>query len=86
MAELIPLEYRIRAARRDLIRRWGIAVGLALAVAGAGLLQSYMWKRGKSAEYARTVLGDAPRSTVRCVRNRSTRTGCAGESWVARVM
>ena len=53
MAELIPLEYRIRVARRQLTRRWGIVVGLALAAAGAGLFQAYMWKRGQAAEYAR---------------------------------
>ena len=53
MAELIPLEYRIRVARRRLIHRWGIVVGLAVAAAGAGLFQAYMWKRGQTAEYAR---------------------------------
>ena len=53
MAELIPLEYRIRVARGELIRRWGFALALAAAIAGGGLFQSYMWKRGKAGEYAR---------------------------------
>ena len=53
MAELIPLEYRIRVARRQRIRRWGFVLGLTVAAAGAGLFQSFMWKRDQAAEYAR---------------------------------
>jgi hypothetical protein len=53
MAELIPLEYRIRVARRALIRRWGFVAALVAAVAGAGLFQSYMWKLARAAEYAK---------------------------------
>jgi hypothetical protein len=53
VAELIPLEYRIRAARRVLIRRW-IMVGTMTAVAaGAMFASTYMWKRQQAAECAR---------------------------------
>jgi hypothetical protein len=53
MAELIPLEYRIRVARRRLISRWTTAGIVAAAVAGASLLSTYMWRRQQAAECAR---------------------------------
>ena len=44
MAELIPLEYRIQAARQQLVSRW-ITVGVvAAAVAGAGLVTALGWR------------------------------------------
>ncbi len=44
MAELIPVEYRIQAARQALVSRW-MAIGvLAAIVAGVGLSATYVWR------------------------------------------
>jgi Tfp pilus assembly protein PilO len=53
MAELIPLEYRIRVARAQLMSRWTTALIVTVAVMAAALLQTYMWKRRQTADYAR---------------------------------
>jgi hypothetical protein len=53
MAELIPLEYRIRVARGRLISRWIMVFVVTVAASGATLLSTYIWKRQKAAECAR---------------------------------
>jgi hypothetical protein len=53
MAELIPLEYRIRMARRRLVSRWSTVLIVTFAVAAASLLSTYMWKRQQAAVCAR---------------------------------
>lgn len=44
MAELIPVEYRIRAARQSLVSRWVAVAVLAAMVAGAGVVWAYAWR------------------------------------------
>jgi hypothetical protein len=56
VAELIPLEYRIRVARGRLVSRWITVLIVMFAVAGAALLSTQMWKRKQTAECARLEL------------------------------
>jgi len=52
MAELIPLEYRIQAARQELVHRW-ITVGVVAAmIAGAGLATTFAWRARKTSALA----------------------------------
>ncbi len=53
MAELIPVEYRIRVARAALVSRWSTLLIITVAVAAVALLQTYMWRRKQAAEFAR---------------------------------
>jgi hypothetical protein len=55
MAELIPLEYRIRVARSALISRWATVLIVTVAILGVWVLQTYMWKRKQAAEYNRVA-------------------------------
>lgn len=51
MAELIPMEYRIRIARGQLISRWTTTVIVIAAIAAAGVIHTYLWKRKQTNEY-----------------------------------
>jgi hypothetical protein len=51
MAELIPMEYRITAAKKVAIRRWGFIAGLAALVAASGLTYAANWKRQQLAAF-----------------------------------
>jgi hypothetical protein len=54
MAELIPLDYRIRVARTRLISLWCTALIVTVAVAAAALLSTYVWKREAAIQYAKS--------------------------------
>jgi hypothetical protein len=53
MAELIPLEYRIRKVRAALISRWIMVFVVTIAAGATALLSSYLWKQRQASEYAR---------------------------------
>jgi len=45
MAELIPMEYRVAAAQKSAVRRWGVIAGVAALVAATGLSYAAAWQR-----------------------------------------
>jgi len=45
MAELIPMEYRVAAAQKRAVRRWGVVAGVAALVAASGLSYAAAWQR-----------------------------------------
>lgn len=51
MAELIPLEYRLRVAQRQHLGRWLVTGFLVLALAGVSLAYAFAWERRQSAAY-----------------------------------
>jgi hypothetical protein len=55
MAELIPLEYRIRVARARLISRWFLVLIVTAGAAAAALVSTYVWRRQAAQQYARAV-------------------------------
>lgn len=52
MAELIPPEYRLKAAQRQQIARWAGAGVVALLLSGGAVAYGVAWQRGKAAEHA----------------------------------
>ena len=51
MAEFIPLEYRIAAAQRTVVRRWAVVLLLTAGVAGAGFSYAASWQHRQAAAY-----------------------------------
>ena len=45
MAELIPIQYRIRVAQRVVLLRWAVYGAVILATAGVGVLCAWNWQR-----------------------------------------
>jgi hypothetical protein len=52
MAELIPLDYRVRIARKRLISRWTTVGIIAAGFAISGLTLAYHWSHQQSAKFA----------------------------------
>jgi hypothetical protein len=52
MAELIPLEYRIRKARATLISRWIVVSVVTTVAAGTALFSVYLWRHQQAVEFA----------------------------------
>jgi hypothetical protein len=52
MAELIPLEYRVRMARRRHVRHWAGIVAAVAVLSGASLTYAYLWQRQHAQAFA----------------------------------
>ena len=65
MAELIPMEYRIAAAQKRAVRRWGVVVGVAALVAATGLSYAAAWQRRQFQAFDRVASDYKLKSAVK---------------------
>jgi len=72
MAELIPLDYRLRVAQRQHIGRWLVACFGVLVIAGGSLAYAFARERAQSAQYE-SLLREYQQKSVLITRSQELR-------------
>lgn len=73
MAELIPLQYRLKAAQKQRLSSWSLAMVVALAIGVSGIAYAFAFERRASAELVR-LQGEFNSKSSLIERSRELRT------------